>query len=71
MRTVRLDELISDEQWNNEAWSDIDIKKQKDQISKDARKRCNEDPDKESRMIPIQMLDYCAQNRGFTDSQVS
>ena len=47
IETVRWDELISDEQWD-ETRSDVEFKKQRDKISQDARKRCNEDPDKES-----------------------
>ena len=52
METVRWVELMSDEQWDNEARSDIEFKTRRDQLRKDARKRCNDDPDKKSRMIP-------------------
>ena len=52
METVRCDELISDEQWDNEARSDIEFENQREQLSKDARIRCKEDPDKEYCMIP-------------------
>ena len=51
MERVRRDKLISDEQWDDDTRSDVDFEKQRDKISKDARKRCNEDPDKESRTI--------------------
>ena len=51
MGTVRWDELISDEQWDNDARSDIDVEKYRDRLSKDAVRRCNEDPNKESRVI--------------------
>ena len=39
METVRWDELITDEQWDNEARSAIEFEKSRDQLSKDARKR--------------------------------
>ena len=52
METVRWDEFISDEEWDNEAWSDIEFEKRRDQLSKDATKRCKEGPDKESRIVP-------------------
>ena len=52
METVRWDELITDEQWDSEARTDIEFKKCRDQLSRDARKCFNEDPDKEVRMIP-------------------
>ena len=52
METVRWDELLTDEQWDSEARIDIEFKKCRDQLSKDARKCCNKDPDKEFRMIP-------------------
>ena len=51
METVHWDELISDEQWDNDARSDIDLEKSTDQRSKDAVRRCNEDPNKESKVI--------------------
>ena len=52
METVSGDELKTDEQLDNKARSDLEFKKSRDQLSKDARKRCNEDPDKEPRIIP-------------------
>ena len=52
MERVSGDELITDEQLDNKARSDIEFKKSRDQLSKDVRKRCNEDPDKEPRIIP-------------------
>ena len=45
METVRWDELFSDEQWDNEARSVIDLEKRY-QLSRDAVRRCNEDPKK-------------------------
>ena len=51
MEAVHWDELISDEQWDKEPRGDIEFEK-RDQLSKDARKCCNEDPDKKSCMIP-------------------
>ena len=52
MKTVRWDELISDEQWDNDARSDIDLEMSGNRLSKDAVNRCNADPNKESRVIP-------------------
>ena len=52
MYDVRWDELISDEQWDNEARSDIDLEISRDRLSKDAVQRCNASPNKESRVIP-------------------
>ena len=51
METVRWDDLISDEQWDNDARSGIDSEKSRDRLRKDAVRRCNEDPNKESRVI--------------------
>ena len=51
METVRIDELISDEQCKNDARSDIDLEKSREQLSKDTVRRCNVDPNKESRVI--------------------
>ena len=50
MDTVRWDVLIPDEQWDNEARTDIDLEKSRDQ-TRDALRRCNEDPKKESRVM--------------------
>ena len=52
LETVRWDELISDEQGDDQTRSDVGFEKQRDHISKDARKRCNKDPDKEPRIMP-------------------
>ena len=52
LETVRWDELIADENWNNDGRSDTEIETNKDRLSKDATKRKNEDPHKESRVIP-------------------
>ena len=51
MERVRRDKLISDDQWNDDTRSDVEFEKQRDKISQDARKRCYEDPDKESLTI--------------------
>ena len=51
MQTVRWDELISDEQWDNGARSDIDLQKSRDRLSKDAVRRCNKGLHIESRVI--------------------
>ena len=52
METVRWDELISDEQWDTEARSDIQLEISRDRLSKDAVRQCNAALDKESRVIP-------------------
>ena len=52
METVLWDELFSDEQWDIEAKSDIELEISRDQLSKDAVRRCNADPDKGSRVVP-------------------
>ena len=54
LETVRWEELISDESWDNEGRSDTEVKLNKDRLSKDATKRKNKDPNKESRVIPHQ-----------------
>ena len=52
LETVQWDELIADENWNNDVRSDTETETNKDRLSKDATKRRNEDPNKESRTIP-------------------
>ena len=52
METARWNELISEEQWDNEARSDIVLEISRDRLSKGAVKRCNAYPNKESRVIP-------------------
>ena len=49
--TVRWDELITDDNWNNEERSDIEIEVNKNKLCKDATKRQKEDLNKESRLI--------------------
>ena len=51
METVRWDELITDDNWNNDERSDIEIEVNKNKLGKDAMKRQKEDPNKESRLI--------------------
>ena len=51
METKRWEEIITDEQWDNEARSDIEFEKSRDELSKDPGKRFNEDPNKKPRMI--------------------
>ena len=52
METVRWEELISEENWDNEGRSDTELQLNRDRLSKDATKRKIEDPNKESRVIP-------------------
>ena len=52
METVRWEEPISEENWDNEENSDTELELNRDRFSKDAAKRKNEDPNKESRVIP-------------------
>ena len=51
LETVRWDELITDENWNNDERSDIEIEVNKNKLGKEAMKRQKEDPNKESRLI--------------------
>ena len=52
MERVRLDELILDDRWEDENRGDLEFEKQRDTISKDARKRCKENPNKEPCTMP-------------------
>ena len=52
LETVRWEDLISEENWDNEEKSDTELELNRDILSKDASKRKNEDPNKESRVIP-------------------
>ena len=51
LEAVRWDELISEENWDVEARSDTELEHNRDKLSKDAARRRNADPQKESRMI--------------------
>ena len=51
METVRWDQLITDENWNNDERRDIKIEVNKDKLGKEAMKRQKEDANKESRLI--------------------
>ena len=51
METVRWYELLSEDQWDTEARSDIELEINRGQLSKDAAQRCNADPDEEQRLI--------------------
>ena len=51
LETVRWDQLITDENWNNDERSDIEIEVNKNKLGKEAMKRQKEDPKKESRLI--------------------
>ena len=53
METVCGEELISDEQWDNDVRSDIDLVKSRDRLSKETVRRCNEDSIKESRLREV------------------
>ena len=52
MGTVRWEELISEENWNVEARSDIELELNRDKLSNDAARQSKADPDRESRVIP-------------------
>ena len=52
METVRWEELISEDHWDTEARSDIELEANRDQLTKDAVQRSNADPDKKSQVIP-------------------
>ena len=49
---MRWDKLIPDEPWDQENRSDVELEKQGDRISKDARKQRNEDTDNEPCTMP-------------------
>ena len=51
LETVRWDELISEKNWDVEARSDTELEHNGYKLSKDAARRRNADPEKESRMI--------------------
>ena len=51
IETVRWEELITEENWDNEERSDIEFDLNNEKLSKDALKRRNEDPNKEPRVI--------------------
>ena len=51
LETVRWDQLITDENWNNDERSDIEMEVNKDKLGKEAMKRQKDDPNKESRLI--------------------
>ena len=51
METVRLEELISEDHWDTEARSDIELEVNKDRLSKDAAQRSIADPDEASQVI--------------------
>ena len=52
LETVRWAKLIPDEKLDEEARRDDEFEKQHHRISKDARKQCNGDPDKEPCTMP-------------------
>ena len=51
MEKVHWEELILEDNWDTKARSDIELEQNKDKLSKDAVRRSNADPDKESRVI--------------------
>ena len=52
LETVRWDELISEDNWDKEARSDIEWEHNRDRMRKDATRRGNVDPDRETQVIP-------------------
>ena len=52
METVRWEELISEYNWDTETRSDIELEQNEDKLSKDAVRRNNAHPDKESCVNP-------------------
>ena len=52
MDTVRWEELISEDNWDREARSDVELEQIKNRLSKGAVRRSNADPDIESCVIP-------------------
>ena len=51
METVRWEELISEKNWDVDARSDTELEHSRDKLCKDAARRKNADPEKESRLI--------------------
>ena len=51
LKTVRWEELISEENWDVDATSDTELEHNRNKLSKDAARRKNADPEKESRLI--------------------
>ena len=51
LETVRWKELISEENWDVDARSDTELENNKDKLNKDATRRKNADPEKDSRLI--------------------
>ena len=51
LETVRWEELISEENWDVDAGSDTELEHNRDKPSKDATRRKNADPEKESSLI--------------------
>ena len=51
LETVRWEELISEENWDVDARRDTELEYNRDKLSKDATRRKNADPEKESRLI--------------------
>ena len=51
LETVKWDELITDDNWNNDERSDIEVEVNKNKLGKEAMKRQKEDPNKKSRLI--------------------
>ena len=51
METIRWEELISEDHWDTEARSDIELEANRDRRCKDAVQPSNADPDKESQVI--------------------
>ena len=48
METVHWEELISEDHWDTETRSDIELEANRDRLSKDAVQRSNADPDMDS-----------------------
>ena len=51
METVSSEELISEENWDVDARSDTELEHNRDKLSKNANRRKNADPEKESRLF--------------------
>ena len=72
METVRWDEFISDERRDNETHSDIEFKKQRDQISKDAKKKLQRRPRlKILYNTTSKCWTTCDQKKSIVDTRVS
>ena len=59
LETIRWEELISEEKWDVDVSSDTELEHNRDKLSKDANRRTNADPEKDSRLITHPDVGQC------------